>query len=143
MGRIIVHLHGKPKQASYPNLIDMYGERLKGRNIKLQIHSDKVSSLDYQNKLMENKCLFFLDELGPEYSSIEISKMVSNWGLNSDDVHLAIGPVDGWQNKKLLTNKNTIRLSKMTFPHELAAVLLLEQLYRATEIIKGTMYHRV
>jgi len=142
MGRIIVHLHGKPKQSSYPDLIEMYGERLKGRNIKIEIHSDKVTPNDYQSKLMQNKFVFFLDELGPEYTSVRLSKMVSDWGLNSEDAHLAIGPVDGWQNKEHLTNKNTIRLSKMTLPHELAAVLLLEQLYRATEIIKGTMYHR-
>ena len=142
MGRIIVHLHGKPKQASYSALIEMYAFRLKGRNIKLEIHPDKISSLDYQNKLMDNKLVFFLDEAGQEYSSIELSNMISNWGLNSEDIHLAIGPVDGWHDNELLSNKNTIRLSKMTFPHELAAVLLLEQLYRGTEIIKGTMYHR-
>ena len=134
MGRIIVHLHGKPKQASYSALIEMYTERLKGRNIKVEIHSDKVSSIDYQNKLMDNKQILLLDEGGQEYSSMELSKMVSNWGLNSEDIHLAVGPVDG---------KNSIRLSKMTFPHELAGVLILEQLYRASEIIKGTMYHRV
>ena len=113
MGRIIVHLHGKPKQTSYSALIEMYTDRLKGRNIKVETHSDKIPS-----------------------------KMVSNWGLNSEDVHLAIGPVDGWVNKDHLTSKNSIRLSKMTFPHELAGVLVLEQLYRASEIIKGTMYHR-
>ena len=142
MGRIIVHLHGKPKQTSFSNLIEMYGDRLKGRNIKVQIHSDKVSPTDYQKKLMENNSIFFLDEVGVEHSSIELSKLVSNWGLNSDDVHLAIGPVDGWPNKEILIPNNSIKLSKMTFPHELAAVLLLEQLYRATEIIKGTNYHR-
>ncbi|MBL6890995.1 MAG: 23S rRNA (pseudouridine(1915)-N(3))-methyltransferase RlmH [Candidatus Poseidoniaceae archaeon] len=142
MGRIIVHLHGKPKQASYSALIEMYADRLKGRNIKIKTHSDKVSSPDYQNKLMDNKLVFYLDETGQEYSSIELSKMVSNWGLNSEDVHLAIGPVDGWSDKRHLTSKNSIRLSKMTFPHELAGVLILEQLYRASEIIKGTMYHR-
>ena len=142
MGRIIVHLHGKPKQASYSALIEMYADRLKGRNIKVETHSDKVSSQDYQNKLLDNKLVFFLDETGQEYSSIELSKMVSNWGLNSEDVHLAIGPVDGWPNKDPLTTKNSIRLSKMTFPHELAGVLILEQLYRASEILKGTMYHR-
>jgi 23S rRNA (pseudouridine1915-N3)-methyltransferase len=121
----------------------MYGDRLKGRNIKIQIHSDKVSSNDYQKKLLENKSVFFLDEMGVEHTSIEFSNLVSRWGLNSEDVHLAIGPVDGWPNKEILNPKNSIKLSKMTFPHELAAVLLLEQLYRATEIIKGTMYHRV
>ena len=142
MGRIIVHLHGKPKQASYSALIEMYTDRLKGRNIKVETHSDKVSSQDYQNKLLDNKLVFFLDETGQEYSSIELSKMVSNWGLNSEDVHLAIGPVDGWSNKGHLTPRNSIRLSKMTFPHELAGVLILEQLYRASEILKGTMYHR-
>ena len=142
MGRIIVHLHGKPKQASYSALIEMYADRLKGRNMKVETHSDKVSSQDYQNKLLDNKLVFFLDETGQEYSSIELSKMVSNWGLNSEDVHLAIGPVDGWPNKDHLTTKNSIRLSKMTFPHELAGVLILEQLYRASEILKGTMYHR-
>ena len=57
MGRIIVHLHGKPKQASYSALIEMYADRLKGRNIKIKTHSDKVSSPDYQNKLMDNKLL--------------------------------------------------------------------------------------
>ena len=143
MGRIIVHLHGKPKQVSFSNLIEMYGDRLKGRNIKIQIHSDKVSSSDYQKKLLENKSVFFLDEMGVEHTSIELSNLVSRWGLNSEDVHLAIGPVDGWPNKEILNPKNSIKLSKMTFPHELATVLLLEQLYRATEIIKGTMYHRV
>jgi len=143
MGRIIVHLHGKPKQASYSALIEMYTERLKGRNIKVEIHSDKVSSIDYQDKIMANKQIFLLDEGGQEYSSMELSKMVSNWGLNSEDIHLAVGPVDGWPNKNHLTGKNSIRLSKMTFPHELAGVLILEQLYRASEIIKGTMYHRV
>tara|TARA_B100000768_G_scaffold156829_1_gene154578 strand:+ start:300 stop:731 length:432 start_codon:yes stop_codon:yes gene_type:complete len=142
MGRIFLHLHGKPKQASYSDLIDMYGDRLKGRNIKIKIHPDKLSPIDYQDKLSQSNLVFFLDEKGAEFSSVELSKMVSKWALKSDDVHLALGPVDGWPNKEQLNSKNTITLSKMTFPHELAAVLILEQLYRATEIIKGTMYHR-
>jgi 23S rRNA (pseudouridine1915-N3)-methyltransferase len=91
---------------------------------------------------MQNNRVFFLDEKGSEYSSIELSKLVSLWALESDDIHLALGPVDGWPQLDAITKKNTISLSKMTFPHELAAVLILEQLYRATEIIKGTMYHR-
>ena len=94
-------------------------------------------------RLLENKKIFFLDERGLEFTSVELSKKVSEWSLNSEDINLAIGPVDGWPQREKITSKNSITLSKMTFPHELAAVVLLEQLYRSTEIIKGTLYHRV
>ena len=143
MGRIIVHLHGRPKQKSYSQLIEKYGDRLISRNIKLQIHSDKENPNDYQNQLLKNKLIFLLDEKGSDFSSVEFSDKVTEWSLNSEDVHLAIGPVDGWPQKEKITSKNSITLSKMTFPHELAAVILLEQIYRSTEIIKGTLYHRV
>jgi len=143
MGRIIVHLHGRPKQQSFSRLIEKYSDRLKTRNIKLEIHSDKVSPEDYLKRLLENKKIFFLDERGLEFTSVELSKKVSEWSLNSEDINLAIGPVDGWPQREKITSKNSITLSKMTLPHELAAVVLLEQLYRSTEIIKGTLYHRV
>lgn len=143
MGRIIVHLHGRPKQKSFSQLIEKYGDRLRSRNIKLQIHSDKENPNDYQNQLLKNKLIYLLDEKGSDFSSVEFSDKVTEWSLNSEDVHLAIGPVDGWPQKEKITSKNSITLSKMTFPHELAAVILLEQIYRSTEIIKGTLYHRV
>ena len=142
MGRIVVHLHGRPKQSSFSRLIEMYQDRLKPRNIRLEIHSEKISSEDYFSALSLHESVFFLDEAGTEYTSQELSKNVSNWELSSDDTHLAIGPVDGWPKNNKIEKKNTISLSKMTFPHELAAVLILEQLYRATEIIRGSKYHR-
>ena len=108
----------------------------------MQIHSDKENPNDYQNQLLKNKLIYLLDEKGSDFSSVEFSDKVTEWSLNSEDVHLAIGPVDGWPQKEKITSKNSITLSKMTFPHELGAVILLEQIYRSTEIIKGTLYHR-
>ena len=59
-----------------------------------------------------------------------------------ENTNIAIGPVDGW--KEVWQNRqiNLLSLSKMTFPHELASVMLLEQLYRATQIASGSNYHR-
>ena len=107
MGRIIVHLHGRPKQTSFSELIEMYRDRLKSRNLRVEIHSDKLTPQDYQESLMQNNRVFFLDEKGSEYSSIELSKLVSLWALESDDIHLALGPVDGWPQLVAITKKNT------------------------------------
>lgn len=87
-----------------------------------------------------NGQLFLLDERGTTYTSVDFAKKVQSWTLHPSDTHIAIGPAEGWDN--LGQHLPRISLSEMTFPHEFAAVLFLEQLYRAFQIIKGTSYHK-
>ena len=56
-------------------------------------------------------------------------------------LHFAIGPADGWS--KDMRDRADLLLSfgPMTFPHELARVMLAEQLYRAFTILAGHPYH--
>ena len=137
MGRIIVHLHGRASDSKMNSLIEDYSARLKSK-VRIEIHNSKLSSEDYMAKLPQGVIL--LDEGGEMMSSVNFSKRFTNWTISSDDVHLAIGPADGFPKGH---NRSTISLSMMTFPHELAAVLLMEQLYRANEISRGSSYHKI
>ena len=141
MGRITIHLHGTAKEKAYAEMLNNYGNRLKLYNISIISHSSKKSLEKYFAEIDKNATLYLLDETGKQYTSPEFAKLVKQWNVSNQDVNLAIGPVDGWQEYKA-GHSNLISLSKMTFPHELAAVMLVEQVYRATEIIKGTKYHR-
>ncbi len=141
MGRITVHIHGPAKERAYGEMVKIYGDRLKSRGINLLFHKSKKSVDAYFTDINKSGLLFLLDESGVEHTSTEFSNLVREWTVSDKDVNLAIGPVDGWGEYK--RTADLIALSKMTFPHELAAVMLVEQVYRATEIIKGTNYHRV
>lgn len=141
MGRITVHIHGPAKERAYGEMVKIYGDRLKSRGINLLFHKSKKSLDAYFTDINKSGLLFLLDESGVEHTSTEFSNLVREWTVSDKDVNLAIGPVDGWGEYK--RTADLIALSKMTFPHELAAVMLVEQVYRATEIIKGTNYHRV
>ena len=141
MGRITVHIHGPAKERAYGEMMKIYGDRLKSRGINLLFHKSKKSVDAYFTEINKSGLLFLLDESGVEHTSAEFSNLVREWTVSDKDVNLAIGPVDGWGEYK--RTADLIALSKMTFPHELAAVMLVEQVYRATEIIKGTNYHRV
>lgn len=141
MGRITVHIHGPAKERAYGEMMKIYGDRLKSRGINLLFHKSKKSVDAYFTEVNKSGLLFLLDESGVEHTSTEFSNLVREWTVSDKDVNLAIGPVDGWGEYK--RTADLIALSKMTFPHELAAVMLVEQVYRATEIIKGTNYHRV
>ena len=136
MGRVIVHLHGSPSNAKMNGLIEDYSSRVKSK-VKIEVHHSKLSADDYLAKLPNDAIL--LDEGGEQMTSLEFSKTFENWVISTDDVHLAIGPADGFPKGH---GKQTISLSNMTFPHELAAVLLMEQLYRANEISRGSSYHK-
>tara|TARA_B100000131_G_scaffold30308_1_gene28410 strand:- start:693 stop:1115 length:423 start_codon:yes stop_codon:yes gene_type:complete len=139
MGRLHLHLHGRIKDSSLKSLAQMYEARLQTSGVSIHTHTEDLEK--YLSKLESmNGQLFLLDEHGSTYTSIEFADKVRAWTLLSEDTHFAIGPAEGWDDKE--QHLPRISLSEMTFPHEFAAVLFLEQLYRSYQIIKGTSYHK-
>ena len=143
MARVTVHFHGIPREKAHRELIDMYAKRLKKRGVKVEFHSDKLSIDAYLERLGKLKgTLIFLDEGGEMMDSIEFSKRVGLWKMEVDETHLAIGPAVGWPKTDDSISRNRLSLSPLTFPHEMASSMLVEQLYRATEILRGSEYHK-
>ncbi|MCP2504272.1 MAG: 23S rRNA (pseudouridine(1915)-N(3))-methyltransferase RlmH [Candidatus Poseidoniaceae archaeon] len=143
MARVTVHLHGVPKEKANRELIEMYSKRISSRGIRIEYHSDKMGVDAYTDFLGKRKgTVIYLDEGGIMLDSLEFSSRVQEWNIAGDETHLAIGPAQGWSSDNMPTNAQRLSLSKMTYPHELASVLLVEQLYRATEILRGSAYHK-
>ena len=141
MGRFFVHLHGKTKDSSCETLISKYLKRVSKINVKIIEHSAKNTPDEYLTKLKEQSNgsnLILLEEGGTTYSSIEFSEIIKKGLISTNNTHFAIGPASGFPKNDC----NSISFSRMTFPHEIASVILLEQIYRATEIIGGTAYHK-
>jgi 23S rRNA (pseudouridine1915-N3)-methyltransferase len=142
MARVTVHLHGVPKEKANRELIEMYSKRISSRGIRIEYHSDKMGVEAYASYLGERKgTVIYLDEGGEMLDSLEFSSRVQEWNIAGDETHLAIGPAQGWPSGSIPADER-LSLSKMTYPHELASVLLVEQLYRATEILRGSAYHK-
>ena len=75
-------------------------------------------------------------------SSEEMANWLKTAILEGQTTNLAVGPHAGFSKELKRSARQTISLSQLTFTHELAAALLMEQLYRATEINRGSSYHR-
>ncbi len=79
---------------------------------------------------------------GRQPDSVKLAKFVQNQiGLYSRIAFLIGGPL-GLSDEVLNNCQETLSLSRLTFPHEIARLLLLEQLYRAATIIAGESYHK-
>ncbi|MEI7451897.1 MAG: 23S rRNA (pseudouridine(1915)-N(3))-methyltransferase RlmH [Candidatus Falkowbacteria bacterium] len=81
--------------------------------------------------------VFLLDERGAEMTSVQFSQQLDK---NSGPLVFVIGGSLG-MSQDLLDKYQKIALSKLTFLHEAARVILLEQIYRGVTIIKGKDYH--
>ena len=101
----------------------------------------KKECLNLQNHLKRDSYVFCLDLKGKEYSSEEFSAKLENISLNNSHITFIIGGTLGLNNELLSFANEKICFSKMTFPHQLIRVFLLEQLFRAFKISKGETYH--
>ena len=80
---------------------------------------------------------------GKQLSSEEFSKKISSLGLDGkSDIIFIIGGSNGFSKDVLNRANLMISFSKMTFPHQLFKVILLEQIYRGFKIYSGEPYHK-
>ena len=132
---------GKLKEKAYQKRIGEYVKWI-NRDISVELiflkDNNKVNKklLAHINSKDHTMCL---SEEGEKRSSKEFSKLLFNKALNYTFI---IGGPDGLPRYIKEKANQIFSLSELTFPHEMALLILTEQLYRAVSIEKGRNYHR-
>lgn len=91
---------------------------------------------------LTNYKIYFLDVDAKLVSSLEFSKIIDeNKNLETGKLSLVIGPSDGYD-QELIKSYKKISFGKITLPHQLFRIILLEQIYRAFKIINQEKYHK-
>ena len=136
---------GKTKEAGIAALTAEYLKRL-ARYTSTESH--EMPSEEALLKLAERASgrtrptLVMLDMRGRQLSSEEFAELLrEQQERGSQNLIFAIGPADGFSAATRAAADLVISFGKMTLAHELARVVLLEQLYRGFTILKGHPYH--
>jgi 23S rRNA (pseudouridine1915-N3)-methyltransferase len=143
--RIKVAWIGKTKEPAIQALTDEYLKRLsryaevEGVSLKDEAALLKLAGRD--GKPAQKQTLVLLDSRGKQPSSEEFARFVGELQDRSLPAVFAIGAANGFTDATRAAANHAISLGKLTLAHELARVVLLEQLYRAFTIIKGHPYH--
>ena len=94
------------------------------------------------DKLAPGSINLALDERGEQWSSNDWSRNLQRWMFEFPRVNLIIGGPEGVSRQCLEACQHKVSMGRMTMPHALVKVVLLEQLYRAWTILQGHPYHR-
>lgn len=95
------------------------------------------------HKVPPRHALWALDERGEQPTSVELARRLGDAMVGGlPGIALAIGGADGLPADVVAAARYRLSLSRLTLPHRLARLLLLEQLYRAVSILRDEPYHR-
>lgn len=131
---------GRVKDAALRAACDKYLERLRHyTRVEERELKDEARLLD---AVPEDSRLVALSETGEQRTSGELARETTRWELDGRDVTFAVGGADALPQAVLTRAEWVWSLSRLTLPHELARVILYEQLYRAYTIRRGEPYHR-
>jgi 23S rRNA (pseudouridine1915-N3)-methyltransferase len=134
---------GKDKSSAAQTLSADYLKRI-SHYVLLETHELKSEAalLQQREKLSGSRVLALLDPQGKQLSSMELAEFLrAHRNRGTQHLLFAIGGADGFTPAARQAADLQLSLSKMTLPHELARVVLLEQLYRAFTILHGHPYH--
>ena len=127
------------KKRKYTNIeiVEVKDEGLVEDNKAIELEGEKIK------KHISNKDYVITLEIeGKELNSIEFAEKIRNIQIEYPNISFIIGGSNGLSKEiKELSNYH-LSFSKMTFPHQLFRVLLLEQIYRSYKIINNEKYHK-
>ena len=137
---------GKTKEPAITSLTEEYLQRISRyaqvEGVVLRDEADLLAKFGGAAKTRPRSTLVLMDTRGKELSSEQFAKFLGNYqDRNPLPLVLAIGGADGFRAEAKAVAQSVISLGKMTMAHELARVVLLEQVYRAFTILKGHPYH--
>ena len=132
---------GKTKKKWIREGIEMYLARLPGLKI-IEIKDSSQTKEEYMIKelIKKNEILVTLNENGQCFTSKQFTKKLID--CHNQNITFAIGGATGLNPSLNNSAAWQLSLSPLTFPHEVARLLLIEQLYRAKTIAQGGSYHK-
>jgi 23S rRNA (pseudouridine1915-N3)-methyltransferase len=135
---------GKTKDSAIAALTEEYLNRISRfvsiDGIAVRDEMDLLSKFGGTRK--DRSTLVLMDARGKEYSSEQFAKFLGDYqDRNPLPLAFGVGGADGFSSESRSAAQHVISLGKMTLAHELARVVLLEQIYRAFTILKGHPYH--
>jgi 23S rRNA (pseudouridine1915-N3)-methyltransferase len=142
--RLKVAWVGKTKEAAIQSLAAEYRKRLQRYiSTDAQETANETALLKLADKAGRTApVLVLLDSKGKQLSSEELAALLrDHQDRGTQELIFAIGPADGWSTVARQRADATLSLGKMTLSHELARVVMLEQLYRGFTILAGHPYH--
>ena len=111
----------------------------KGGDVKKRMISEGDSILD---KIKDNEIVILMDEKGKRMTSRVFADYINEKMVYSrSNIVFVVGGAFGFSEAVKLRSNDSIRLSDMTFSHQLIRLIMAEQLYRAMSIINGHPYH--
>lgn len=158
--KITVISVGKIKERFYRDAVKEYEKRL-SRYCKLEIvEVEDEKTPDKANAAQDNQIkakeaerilkhikddayVITLEITGNMYDSVELSQKLDNLGIQGvSHIQFVIGGSLGLHENVCSRSDLALSFSKMTYPHQLMRVILLEQIYRSFRIINGEPYHK-
>jgi 23S rRNA (pseudouridine1915-N3)-methyltransferase len=143
---------GKTKEPAIQSLTDEYLKRI-SRYVQVEATAlqDEAALLRLCGRAAPPKAgksgggkstLVLIDSRGKQFSSEEWAHFLGEYqDRNPLPLVFAVGPADGFSESARSAAQHSISLGRITLAHELARVVLLEQVYRAFTILKGHPYH--
>ena len=158
--KITIAAVGKVKESSFREMINEYSKRL-GRYVRLEIIEvqdektpdnasealeDKIKYIEAERLLAHIKDDSYVIALaieGKELSSTQLAAEIERLNIKGvSHITFVIGGSLGLHDRVLEKADFALSFSRMTFPHQLMRVILLEQIYRSCRIINGEPYHK-
>ena len=132
--RLSIYAIGKIKKFWIKDGINQYKKRMPNLII------NELKTFNINNLKFNNNIIISLTEEGKQFNSIELCSLLLNF--KNKKINFLIGDADGINTDIKEKSDLLLSLSPLTFPHELARLILLEQIYRAISISNNSPYNR-